>query len=199
MRKPVAVVGIIMTLLLLLTLARRLAQPAIGEDPAISQEHPAIAVDTPEPSSQPASSLPPPPSRPVLAVTTPAVSADVKREVAAQKSTVRTRSSRKSSAVKTRADAQQQLNASEPVDHATTSASPFRALLGQPSSRVRRVVDHGVHGIGTPQWIEPLSGPKTRVPVRDFAAEKSLKPASPIAPIAVPVNSAPRSEANSAH
>jgi hypothetical protein len=68
-------------------------------------------------------------------------------------------------------------------------------MLGSPDAAFRTVKDHGTHGIGTPQWIDSLSGAKGRVPVRDFASDDAQKGQSFSDPLTVTVDS----EVDSAH
>ena len=72
-------------------------------------------------------------------------------------------------------------------------------MLGSPDAAFRAVKDHGTHGIGTPQWIDSLSGAKGRVPVRDFAGEDTEKGQTFSEPLTVTVDSLGDSEVDSAH
>jgi hypothetical protein len=162
MRKP-AVVAIILALSLFITLARRLAQPAIAD-------HEVAAA---EPVSAPA------PMRPTVSHVPPEVP---KSELSVSSRLMRPASSRtKRGAVSSSAITQ--------VDAAKHENTRYEALLASPDHAFARVRDYGAHGIGTPKWIESLSGAKARVPVRDFAAEEGRKNPSNIEPLAVPVNS----------
>lgn len=195
MRKPAVVVIIVLTLLLLLTLARRLAQPAIASDISEPGTQSSIV------KAAPVHPLPalPAPIRPTVGAAVTNESSGLSQPEQSMKSvTARKQLSRvKSAKVKTEVASSRPAETAEAAPAARPSG--YRALLGEPSSRIRRVVDHGAHGIGTPQWIEPLSGPKTRVPVRDFSSDRALTRDPEVAPLAVPVDSNPRAAAESAH
>jgi hypothetical protein len=197
MRKP-AVVAIVV-LLFLLTLARKLAQPAIADEAPERESGSVVASHGESAASANQTSVPlPAPIRPSIGVVNSEnSSAPATQSVEPLKSPgSRKRALRASS----RSTAAAPASAEEPVQ-AVSPARPsgYRALLGEPSPRIRRVMDHGAHGIGTPQWIESLSGPKTRVPVRDFSEDRALNKEPEVAPLAVPVHSNPRSAAESAH
>jgi len=62
-------------------------------------------------------------------------------------------------------------------------------MLASPDQVYSRARDYGAHGIGTPKWIESLSGAKARVPVRDFSGEAARNGQSHIEPLAVSIDS----------
>ena len=171
MRKPAVVVTLILALTLSITLARRLAQPAITDErPAESHQVVAVAEATVVPA---------------VALAMPVRPTTVRHSrTAATSSQARATSSRAKRGI-----------LSSPASVETPSTPSYNAMLGSPDADFRSVKDHGRHGIGTPQWIDSLSGAKGRVPVRDFAAEDAPKGQSFSDPLAVTVDS----EVDSAH
>lgn len=173
MRKPVVVVTLILALTISITLARRLAQPAIANE--LPTESPKV-VTVAEATVVPAVAL----AMPVRPTSVLAVSGIAGREdssASGPQNDVRVR----------------HIRAATPSSRA--SAPSYNAMLGSPDAAFRTVKDHGTRGIGTPQWIDSLSGAKGRVPVRDFAAEDTPKGQSFSDPLAVTVDS----EVDSAH
>ena len=180
MRKPVVVVTLILALTLSITLARRLAQPAItNERPTESQNVIAVA----EANVFPAVALAMP-VRPTSALGVSGIAGREDSSASGPQNDVRVRHIRA---------ATPSSRASAPSSRA--SAPSYNAMLGSPDAAFRTVKDHGTRGIGTPQWIDSLSGAKGRVPVRDFAAEAAPKGQSFSDPLTVSVDS----EVDSAH
>jgi hypothetical protein len=202
MRKPVVVAIVVLILLLLLTLARRLAQPAIADEMP-ERETPASLASRTEHAGDKLVHGPesfPPPVRP--SAFNPGLGDKVTRSEFSHRSSEAKQVRQRSTAVKSKRASTDAVDAgSDGIVETPRQAMPdsYRALLGAPSPRIRRVMDHGAHGIGTPQWIEPLSGPKTRVPVRDFSKDEALNKLPDVAPLSLPVNSNTRSAADSAH
>ncbi len=174
MRKPVVVAAVILILTLSITLARRLAQPAIADSTTAevaevaavqtSIQAPVVLADPIRPRFSQASS-------PVqVAETRPAKA--VLRFVKPSVRPLKTSST------------QPVMEQKRVADH-----GPYNAMLGTPGAAFRGVKDHGSHGMGTPQWIESLSGPKARIPVRDFAEEASNKADNLSEPLSVSVDS----------
>ncbi len=188
MRKPVVVVTLILALTISITLARRLAQPAIANE--LPTESPKV-VTVAEATVVPAVAL----AMPVRPTSVLAVSGIAGREdssASGPQNDVRARHSR-ASAPSSRA--KRGILSSPKASSETPSAPSYNAMLGSPDAAFRTVKDHGTRGIGTPQWIDSLSGAKGRVPVRDFAAEDTPKGQSFSDPLAVTVDS----EVDSAH
>ncbi len=176
MRKPAVVVTLIMALTLSITLARHLAQPAItNERPTESPKVVAVAEATVVPAAALAM-----PVRPTIA----------------RHSRASTTSSRAST---TSSRAKRGILSSSKASSETPSTPSYNAMLGSPDAAFRAVKDHGTHGIGTPQWIDSLSGAKGRVPVRDFAGEDTEKGQTFSEPLTVTVDSLGDSEVDSAH
>ena len=182
MRKPV-VVAIILALSLFITLARRLAQPAIADHEVAAAEP--VAAPCCDVAAQAASQVAvtpvsaPAPIRPTVS--------HVPLELPKSDLSVSSRSMRPASSRTKRGAVSS--SATTQVDAAKHENTRYEALLASPDRAFARVRDYGAHGIGTPKWIESLSGAKARVPVRDFAAEEGRKNPSNIEPLAVPVNS----------
>jgi hypothetical protein len=173
MRKPVVVVTLILALTLSITLARRLAQPAItNERPTESPNVIAVA----EANVVPAVALAMP-VRPTSALAVSGITGREDSSASGPQNDVRAR----------------HIRAATPSSRA--SVPSYNAMLGSPDAAFRSVKDHGRRGIGTPQWIDSLSGAKGRVPVRDFAAEAAPKGQSFSDPLTVSVDS----EVDSAH
>jgi hypothetical protein len=176
MRKPAVVVTLILALTLSITLARHLAQPAItNERPTESPKVLAVAEATVVPAAALAM-----PVRPTIA----------------RHSRASTTSSRAST---TSSRAKRGILSSSKASSETPSTPSYNAMLGSPDAAFRAVKDHGTHGIGTPQWIDSLSGAKGRVPVRDFAGEDTQKGQTFSEPLTVTVDSLGDSEVDSAH
>ena len=176
MRKPAVVVTLILALTLSITLARHLAQPAItNERPTESPKVLAVAEATVVPAAALAM-----PVRPTIA----------------RHSRASTTSSRAST---TSSRAKRGILSSSKASSETPSTPSYNAMLGSPDAAFRAVKDHGTHGIGTPQWIDSLSGAKGRVPVRDFAGEDTEKGQTFSEPLTVTVDSLGDSEVDSAH
>ena len=202
MRKPAVVVTLILALILSITLARHLAQPAItNKRPTESPKVVAVAEATVVPAAALAM-----PVRPTSALAVSGIAgrqdssaAGPQNDVSARHSRASTPSSR-ASAPSSRAStassrAKRGILSSGNASSETPSTPSYNAMLGRPDAAFRTVKDHGTHGIGTPQWIDSLSGAKGRVPVRDFAAEDAQKGQSFSDPLAVSVDS----EVDSAH
>ena len=174
MRKPVVVVTLILALILSITLASHLAQPAIaneGSGKAIK----VVAVTEVPVDQAIVKALPIRPSG--LGLAEVKAEADVKTEVVktgsrAVKATHRGGRAARSFVKSPQNDANNVNDVSEPLITPTPS---YRALLGKPGAAFKTAKDHGSHDLGTPQWIESLSGAKGRVPVRDFAEESAKK------------------------
>ena len=209
MRKPVVVVTLILALTLSITLARRLAQPAItNERPTESQNVIAVA----EANVFPAVALAMP-VRPTSALGVSGIAGREDSSASGPQNDVRARQSRaavtssraaatssraaatSSRAAATSSRAKRGILSSPKASSEALSTASYNAMLGSPDAAFRSVKDHGRRGIGTPQWIDSLSGAKGRVPVRDFAAEAAPKGQSFSDPLTVSVDS----EVDSAH
>jgi hypothetical protein len=188
MRKPVVVVTLILALTLSITLARRLAQPAItNERPTESPNVIAVA----EANVVPAVTLAMP-VRPTSALAVSGITGREDSSASGPQNDVRARHSRASA---TTSRAKRGILSSPKASSEALSTASYNAMLGSPDAAFRSVKDHGRRGIGTPQWIDSLSGAKGRVPVRDFAAEAAPKGQSFSDPLTVSVDS----EVDSAH
>jgi|GEM_PF-1979701 len=195
MRKPVVVVTLILALTLSITLARRLAQPAItNERPTESPNVIAVA----EANVVPAVSLAMP-VRPTSALAVSGITGREDSSASGPQNDVRARHSRAavtpSRAAATSSRAKRGILSTPKASSEALSTASYNAMLGSPDAAFRSVKDHGRRGIGTPQWIDSLSGAKGRVPVRDFAAEAAPKGQSFSDPLTVSVDS----EVDSAH
>lgn len=202
MRKPVVVVTLILALTLSITLARRLAQPAItNERPTESPNVIAVA----EANVVPAVALAMP-VRPTSALAVSGITGREDSSASGPQNDVRARHSRaavtpsraaatSSRVAATSSRAKRGILSSPKASSEALSTASYNAMLGSPDAAFRSVKDHGRRGIGTPQWIDSLSGAKGRVPVRDFAAEAAPKGQSFSDPLTVSVDS----EVDSAH
>ena len=191
MRKPAVVVTLFLALILSITLARRLAQPAIADErqtvsSAESSKVFAVAEATVVPAV--ALAMPVRPSASAVSVGEDS-SATPQNDGRARKSRASNASSRAQRGI---------LSSSKPSPDSPSIPS-YQAMLGSPVAAFRAVKDHGAHGIGTPQWIDSLSGAKGRVPVRDFDEEASHTGQSFAEPLAVSVDSGDDLGVDSAH
>lgn len=199
MRKPAVVVTLILALTLSITLARHLAQPAItNERPTESPKVLAVAEATVVPAAALAM-----PVRPTIALAVSGIAGREDSSASGPQNDARARHSRASTtssrASTTSSRAKRGILSSSKASSETPSTPSYNAMLGSPDAAFRAVKDHGTHGIGTPQWIDSLSGAKGRVPVRDFAGEDTQKGQTFSEPLTVTVDSLGDSEVDSAH
>ena len=181
MRKPAVVVALILALTFSITLARRLAQPAItGQQEATSGAGEASVAEIPSQAESPR--VAPTPIRPSLAQVAPIAA----KEPSSRAKEPSSRAKEPSSRAKEPSSRAKRGILSSPAQHQDTR---YEAMLASPERVYSRVKDYGAHGIGSPKWIESLSGAKARVPVRDFSGETARNDGSHIEPLAVPVDS----------
>lgn len=175
MRKPVAVVVVALVFILFVSLARQLAEPAISGSGAQSIS------SVPELQSAPPAPVFPAANH-VVKTSDHSAIADVTSK------NKQIRKSRKIIEVRNRAAASRMSGRNvERAEPESADLGVYSALLGEVEHSVRRVRDYGARGIGTPQWIESLSGRKTLVPVRDFSGSAEVRPAERSTGIIVPV------------
>ena len=183
MRKPAVVVALILALTLCLTLARRLAQPAITDQPvavagAVETSGGATASPAEAPRIAPAPIRPS--IQPSIAQAVPVAATKISSRAQQASSRAQYASSRAKRGI---------LSPPAPTLVAQRQDTRYEAMLASPDQVYSRARDYGAHGIGTPKWIESLSGAKARVPVRDFSGEAARNGQSHIEPLAVSIDS----------
>lgn len=189
MRKPVVAVSIVTVLIVFLSLAQRLAQPAITGTGSLSAAQPETgalpgehAAESPATAVRPSSPAPVPPSNHAVVLNDRAASPvhlQVRNRELRKSRKMLTVQNRLAASASSHAETTAKKKLAKGADRGQADAGkPYAALIGDIQKGLRHVRDYGKRGIGTPQWIESLSGPKALVPVRDFSDDKSDKSAA---------------------